>query len=150
MCQLPWCWTSCSHMRQAAHAVLHFVVDGHLPPRSPKGFCLWPVEPKRRSQAFGKLTQGRRERKSLSSVKSLWDRQHPAKLSRCVMVLAGLVQGKRWPGGLAAEPLPGTLPAGWASCSGTGITAAGAGKNHTASALHSFRDINPNLKAIQT
>lgn len=116
MCQLPESWASCTHVRQAAYAVLHFVVDGTssteesrgvfvsdlLNPEKKPGFCKAAVE----------LMQGMSERKLLSSIKSLWDRQHPVKLSHCVMVLAGLVQAKRRLGVSAAETLPGTLPAG--------------------------------------
>ena len=78
-----------------------FVSDLPNPEKKP-GFCKAAVE----------LVQGTSERKLLSSIKSLWDRQHPVKLSRCVIVLAGLAQAKRRPRGSAAETLPGTLPAG--------------------------------------
>lgn len=71
-----------------------FVSDLPNPEKKP-GFCKAVVE----------LTQGMNERQSLSSIKSLWDRQHPAKLSCWVMVLAGLVEGKLRPGGSAAKML---------------------------------------------
>lgn len=56
-----------------------------------------PTEKASLLESSGGAQAGQEERKSLSSVKSLWDRQHPAKLSRYAMELAGLVQAKHWP-----------------------------------------------------
>jgi len=84
-------------------------------PGVPRGFVSDLLNPKKQSgfcKAAVELMQSTSERKLLPSIKLLGGRQHPAKLSRCVMVLVGLVQAKRRPGGSATQMLPGTLVAG--------------------------------------
>lgn len=81
-------------------------------------------------KATAELTQGRSERESLSSIESLGDRQHPGMLSCCAMVLAGLVQGKRRPGG---SMLPGTAPQAELAARGDELLLLGQGHVHSSS-----------------